>query len=401
MSLHIETTFNGSIFQINNSKISFIGFISFFLDSFLIDNSIINYVANNSILIIYASTFVFSENSTIMSSLISIASPYAFQIDGQIISQTTSCSYEDTSQTPSKFFNFMIENSKISIFESFYAWSQNSTEPTYKTIIYFFSDLLFKNYTVLLVSEDIITIDGNSRIIGSEIGIFADSLDVYDAALIDSTGMGCEPFEGPGKGSKIFNAQYECGGNGGSYGGFQGYGFGGDLYKSELCKQFAADFSIKYGDPFYPKYQGSGGGGLDAGYGGGIIMINLVNELSLFDSGSIKSEGGSLTADKCNSVKGSGAGSGGSIQIYAKRIYGEGVISADGGDSYNYCGEGGGGRVLVHFYGWENDFNIQSALAWKGNITANCGKRIIDMDNFEYLRSKSFFGTEGSKQNFN
>ena len=397
MHLFIETTFNGSKFQINDSKISFLVFLSFFLESFLLDHSTIDNVQNNSILIIYASIFLFSENSTIISSMISIASPYAFQIEGQIISQTTTCSLEDTSETPSKFFNFMIENSKISIYESFYAWAQNRTKPNYKTLIYFFTDLLFNNYTVLLVSEDIITIDMNSRIIGSQIGIFADSLDVYDAALIDSTGMGCAPFEGPGKGTKIFNAQYECGGNGGSYAGFQGYGFGGDLDKSELCKQFAADFSIKYGDPFYPKYQGSGGGGHDAGYGGGIIMINLVKELSVFDSGSIKSEGGSLTADQCKSVKGSGAGSGGSIQIYAKRIYGEGFISADGGDSYNYCGEGGGGRVLVHFYGWENDSNIQSVLAWKGNITVNCGNRIIDMDELRCLDNKSFFGTEGSK----
>ena len=61
--------------------------------------------------------------------------------------------------------------------------------------------------------------------------------------------MGCGEFQGPGKGTKIFNAQYECGGNGGNYGGFQGYGLGADPDKSDLCKQFATDFAVTPSTP--------------------------------------------------------------------------------------------------------------------------------------------------------
>ena len=403
MQLSLNTTILGLYITIeDNSKIGFQGFLGFFLSSLSLISSTISSInaSIDTILIINATVgFDFVYDSLINSSYIAISSQERLSFEGKIISEKTLCWPEDTNKIKKRFFTFIFSNTSnfsIDIERSYDLWSGNNNRPiTYQNYTSFFTDILYNNFTLLIISADDTTLNENSLLKASSIGLFTFNLDVYDGASINATGMGCAPFSGIGKGTKIFNAQYECGGNGGNYGGFQGYGLGDDMDKSQLCKDFASDFSNKYGDPLYPKYQGSGGGGHGGGYGGGVIMINIVKEFLLAGNGSIQSDGQGLLKEKCSHVNGSGAGSGGSIQIYCWFINGEGMISANGGDAFDYCGEGGGGRILIFFNNWEYDWNSQSLVSWKGSIIARSGRRIINNNGSN--GNSSFFGTNGSK----
>ena len=73
------------------------------------------------------------------------------------------------------------------------------------------------------------------------------------------------------------------------------------------------------------------------------------------------------------------------------KMKGTGSIQAKGGDSGSNCGEGGGGRVKVHFWGWEE---VDREEGWKGGIEVGAGRR-------EGGRSLTeFMGTNGSNLNF-
>ena len=393
----ITSSFTGGNFQLHDSNLLFSENVNIFLEIFIVSQSSItgqNYV-DLPTLIIMADSLDLINNSTISSSYLALFSKNQIDISANIISNIPTCSYENPSQPQAKFFDFILHNRTINIEASYQIYYQNSSMLlTYDLFSFFVMDVLRSNFTILLVSEDVVTINVNYSIQGSSIGIFAGELNVFPNAAISTEGMGCGEFQGPGKGTKIFNAQYECGGNGGNYGGFQGYGLGADPDKSDLCKQFATDFAVKYGDPFYPKYQGAGGGGHEAGYGGGIIFLSSLS--SIMVDGVISSDGESLLRDRCNAVNGSGAGSGGSVQIYSMGISGSGTVSANGGDAFNYCGEGGGGRIMVFFYNWEKNSNIQSMWGWTGTISVRSGERIVDLPNLKNLSMANFLGTEGS-----
>lgn len=118
----------------------------------------------------------------------------------------------------------------------------------------------------------------------------------------------------------------------------------------------------------------------------------------LYNEGTISSKGGDSDPEICKSVKGSGAGAGGSIQIYLNHLNGGGIISSDGGKGYDYCGEGGGGRVLLFFNNWYMDGNIESYLGSSIVITAQRGDR-INSQNLTFL-SNNDLATNGSKNFF-
>lgn len=73
------------------------------------------------------------------------------------------------------------------------------------------------------------------------------------------------------------------------------------------------------------------------------------------------------------------------------KMKGTGLIQAKGGDSGVNCGEGGGGRVKVHFWGWENAKNAENEEEWKGFIEVGAGKREGGSNVSEFM------GTNGSK----
>lgn len=389
---------NGSYFLMIDSKISFINISRIFVTDFLIITSTLSSIINENILIIYTYRDFEFLNSNIFCDYISISSYNSFALRGQIISNKKNCTQEELSPANAKFFNFINydKNFNINITQSYFIWSQNASNTseavTEDEISSFLIDLFQTNYTILLISEKNINFESKFLLKGSSIGVFAENMEIDANASITTASMGCGPFEGSGHGTKIFNAQSECGGNGGGYGGFQGYGLGRDPIQSSLCKQFAIDFSIKYGDQAYPRYHGSGGGGENASYGGGVIYINIINQLN--NNGVILSEGEDLSEIYCNSYQGPGAGSGGSMQVYARNLVGNGTFSVKGGDSYNYCGEGGGGRILIFFYDWENQNANENPNAWQGKILTQKGNREITM-NFSDISWNDFYATNG------
>lgn len=393
---------NGSYFLMIDSKISFINNTRIFLNTFFLSNSTLSSFVNENILIIYIFGNFEFFNSNIFCDYISISSYNSFVLRGQIISTKKNCTQEELSPKNSKFFNFINydKDFNIDIVKSYYIWSQNQTNVskvlTEDDMSLFLTDLFKTNYTILIISQKSLNFESKFLLKGASIGIFADNMDIAPNVSITTQSMGCGPFEGSGHGTKIFNAQYECGGNGGGYGGFQGYGLGRDNVQSQLCKQFATDFSIQYGNQAYPRYHGSGGGGENASYGGGVIYINIINQLS--NNGIVLSEGEDLMESYCADPHGPGAGSGGSIQVYAKNLVGNGIFSVKGGDSYNYCGEGGGGRILVFFYNWENQNAYYNSSAWQGKILTQKGNRAITM-NFSNISWDNFYATNGCTYN--
>ena len=117
------------------------------------------------------------------------------------------------------------------------------------------------------------------------------------------------------------------------------------------------------------------------------------------NNGIINSDGQSVGKESCSNGSGSGAGSGGSVQIYiGESIIGKGKISANGGDSWDYCGEGGGGRMMVFRINWEN-LTAMSMNAdkqnWNGDVSVKKGDRMKSM-NLSELENKNFAGANGS-----
>uniref|UniRef100_M8BGT4 DUF8003 domain-containing protein n=1 Tax=Aegilops tauschii TaxID=37682 RepID=M8BGT4_AEGTA len=100
-----------------------------------------------------------------------------------------------------------------------------------------------------------------------------------------------------------------------------------------------------------PWSYGSKGGSLTAdenlgGDGGGRVLLRASEILTV--DGVVLAEGG------VGSLRG-GGGSGGSIMIKAFKLYGNGTISAGGGNGW---GGGGGGRISLKFYSIQQDLEI-------------------------------------------
>ncbi|CAN6227202.1 unnamed protein product [Urochloa humidicola] len=100
-----------------------------------------------------------------------------------------------------------------------------------------------------------------------------------------------------------------------------------------------------------PWSYGSMGGSMSAdqqsgGYGGGRVLLRAKDLLNV--DGHVLAEGG------VGSLKG-GGGSGGSIIIHAFKLYGNGTISAAGGNGW---GGGGGGRISLDCYSIQQDLEI-------------------------------------------
>jgi len=123
-----------------------------------------------------------------------------------------------------------------------------------------------------------------------------------------------------------------------------GYGGQGGIYEPEDTPGAA------YGSYSAPANLGSGGGDTaNGGPGGGAVLINVSNALTV--SGSILADGGSGGSY--------GSGSGGSIYITAGSLSGGGTLRAQGGYTSSYA-SGAGGRLAV----------IASTSGFTGGITA-------------------------------
>lgn len=241
--------------------------------------------------------------------------------------------------------------------------------------------LILENYTFFILTPKNLTFSienltdpNKNNIQGSNIGLFADNVNISSDFIISSEGLGCSNEQGIGKGTQDTNLGNKCGGTGGSYGGFGSLAWSN--YTDILKDCLKIKSPIIYGDIDNPIYEGSGGGGNQerlnpGGKGGGVIIIVAKNNLTI--SGNITSSGSSPETQMGKATAGSG--SGGSIQIFMKYLFGNGVVKAEGGSTQNWGigGPGGGGRVRVNFLSWyEKGFYSAN---WLGKFFVNQGKR--------------------------
>jgi hypothetical protein len=144
---------------------------------------------------------------------------------------------------------------------------------------------------------------------------------------VDVNAKGYGPAAGPGAGGSAYDEAA-----GGGHGGPGGNAYGG----------LAGDAS--YGELLAPTVWGSGGGSMEnggsrGGAGGGWVRLHV---------GGVLTVAGQLTANG-ESVWASG-GAGGSIQVTAGTLAGNGRITANGGSAgHAESGGGGGGRIALYY----------------------------------------------------
>ena len=116
------------------------------------------------------------------------------------------------------------------------------------------------------------------------------------------------------------------------------------------------------------KYEGSGGGSGSVGVngnksssrtlggaGGGIVRIQILNELRMSRAQILANGGNGVRGEKSTAPAavlhfGSGGGAGGTISIMTRYLKGDADIKAKGGDGSSGGGGGGaGGRLAVQF----------------------------------------------------
>ncbi|HLD35531.1 MAG TPA: DUF6531 domain-containing protein, partial [Planctomycetota bacterium] len=177
---------------------------------------------------------------------------------------------------------------------------------------------------------------------GTSGGIFTiNCVNANICGTIDGTGKGYRGGEGPGT-----TASSGGGGTGGSHATSGGRGDQGP------------DPLPSYDDPYYPNEMGSGGSnsasGAIGGAGGGIVNIYARKTITL---DGVVNNGAGGTTPGCNN-DGSGGGAGGSTNLAAQLIQGEGYLIANGGPGgsadpdYGLPGGGGGTGYNVIYYTW-------------------------------------------------
>ncbi|CAD8156227.1 unnamed protein product [Paramecium pentaurelia] len=199
---------------------------------------------------------------------------------------------------------------------------------------------LDENFTLGIASDEVLL--QNTQLYGSSIGVYANksNITIDSNSIVYASGLGCKEQQGYGCGFYDWMLSYtlKCGSSGGSHGGF------GERPKSEVndfneqCQKLIPRQA--YGNPFNPLFEGSGGGGnYFGGYGGGVIYFQSVN---IIIDGIIEANGESSQRDDYIIY---GGGSGGSIQLRGK-LFGKGLISAEGGQGSKISGKGSGGRIF-------------------------------------------------------
>lgn len=140
---------------------------------------------------------------------------------------------------------------------------------------------------------------------------------------------------GPGGGTGSSNCALVETGGGAGYGGAGGDGLSGGIG------------GASYGLATEAAHLGSGGGAGSngvcevGGNGGGIIQLIVADTLSV---------DGALIANGASASGNAGGGSGGSIYITARRFYGTGSITSQGGIGGTFGGGGSGGRIRMCYF---------------------------------------------------
>ncbi len=197
--------------------------------------------------------------------------------------------------------------------------------------------------TVTLRAGGVITCSGpfgNAPEMTNRVHIVCTDLTIDAGGKIDVSGAGfrgstaSQTVAGPGAGS---GSQWHCGAGGhGGRGGLDSYA------------------GAQYGDSVAPWQPGSGGAycpsavGSYGTAGGGAVWVEAQGDVSV--NGAILANGANVTHTTHPLGRGS-SGAGGSIYIRCRRLLGDGVLRANGGQQnhdYSTMGSGAGGRIAIH-----------------------------------------------------
>ncbi|KAF2932854.1 uncharacterized protein [Oryza sativa Japonica Group] len=192
-------------------------------------------------------------------------------------------------------------------------------------------------YIAINVSGSI-TIGEHVDLIAGSVSLYATNVSLDQRSTVNTTGLAGEPPpQTSGTPHSLEGAGGGHGGRGASCKVSNDTNWGGDVYAWSTLA--------------WPWSYGSKGGSMAAdhqfgGDGGGRVMLRASEFMNV--DGDVLAEGG------VGSLKG-GGGSGGSIMIYAFKLYGNGTISAAGGNGW---GGGGGGRISLDCYSIQQDLEI-------------------------------------------
>ncbi|KAG8044075.1 hypothetical protein GUJ93_ZPchr0453g6567 [Zizania palustris] len=192
-------------------------------------------------------------------------------------------------------------------------------------------------YITINVSGSI-TIGEHADVIAGSVSLYATNVSLDHHSTVNTTALAGEPPpQTSGTPHSLEGAGGGHGGRGASCKVSNDTNWGGDVYAWSTLA--------------WPWSYGSKGGSMASehqfgGDGGGRVMLRATEFLNV--NGDILAEGG------VGSLKG-GGGSGGSIIIHAFKLYGNGTISAAGGNGW---GGGGGGRISLDCYSIQQDLEI-------------------------------------------
>lgn len=223
---------------------------------------------------------------------------------------------------------------------------------------------------------------------GPRVGICGADVEINNS-IIDANGHGCPSDYGMRKGQLSGG----CAGSGGSNGGHGGAG--GIRTTADSVKEFCHS---KTPEPYmygsHPNREGSGGasgtpGAYLGGAGGGIIRLNVLNELRLSRS--------TITANGLSGVegeRGSGGGAGGTIAIQTRHLKGESKIEAAGGQGSGHGGGGGsGGRLVISYNsGFSASAQPHQSHFWRGSYSLAGGQAGYDSSSNSWAS-----GTDGQE----
>lgn len=190
-----------------------------------------------------------------------------------------------------------------------------------------FSDVS-RSYSEVIVNGTISTTENTTTELYKVNHTVSGNYTISSTGILEVDGKGLIGANGTGKG-----------GNGNGAG---GAGYGGEGGNEGVSN--VNNGGTTYGSLTDPTNLGSGGGN-DEGTGlsgGGAIILTVGGIVS--HSGLISADGETST---CGGTNDCGGGSGGSVNITAGTVSGNGTITANGSNSYRYGGAGGGGRIAV------------------------------------------------------
>lgn len=199
-----------------------------------------------------------------------------------------------------------------------------NSNTTWSAGTYTYRDILITNNATLTLQGSYT--DDND---GFGVTINARNISIDTGSTISANAQGYARDAGPGKGYTGTSSY----GSGGAYGGNGA---------AAALNNILQENTSRYDEAFRPTKLGSGGALAAGGSGGGAIIINCSELVTV--NGTVSANGQNAPGAK------GGGGSGGTVSIDAGSVVGGGSISAIGGNGIANSGSGGGGgRVSVYY----------------------------------------------------